>query len=146
MEKAPGSYRLGTTTQGFSPKYYGNSWAGNQYAETFNIGKIGKGLSYFGAGLGTAVDIYGVINYYNHGPNSPNTVSPGRFGFNLGLTAYGLTGIGAPISAVYFGIEAFYPGGWLGNRRFPGAIEDNRRLIEANQQITKNFQLYKNFP
>src|SRR5690606_26555895 len=35
LENTRGSFRFGTTTQGFSPKYYANSWGGNQYAKTF---------------------------------------------------------------------------------------------------------------
>lgn len=113
LEHTPGSFRLGTTKLGFSPKYYGNAWRGNQYAKTFNIGKIGKGLGIAGAAVGVIADGVGLRTYYND-PNSLNAISPGKFGLNLGMTGLGFTGIGTVPSVLYFGVDAFYPGGWEG--------------------------------
>ncbi|MDR4953816.1 hypothetical protein REB14_16675 [Chryseobacterium sp. ES2] len=47
-------------------------------------------------------------------PNSPNAVSPGKASLNTGMAAYGLTGVGTMPSLVYFGLDAFYPGGFNG--------------------------------
>ncbi len=118
IEKTPGSFRISTAKQGFSPKYYGNSWTGNQYAKTFNIGKIGKGIGQIGFGAGLLFDGIGVANYYDPsvGPNNQNSVSPVKAGVNTGMGAWGLLGgpYGAIVSGVYSGMELLYPGGVKG--------------------------------
>ena len=128
-----GSFRLSTTKQGFSPRYYGNSWSGNQYATTFNIGKIGNaaGGAFFVAG--TANDIYGVYNYYqNSSVENTNAVHPGKAGLNLGMAAYGA--YVNPIPALlYGGLEAFYPGG------SSGAMKNFSENVEANRKIIPNY-------
>src|SRR5690606_38410033 len=85
LQNTPGSFRLGTTKLGFSPKHYGNAWRGNQYAKTFNIANIGTAASRGVVGLGIAVDGY---RWYN------GDISGGKFGFNTGMGLYGLTGVG----------------------------------------------------
>lgn len=113
LNNTPGSFRANTSTRVISPKYYFNAWKGNQYTTTFNIAKTGKALGFITAGLGTLADVKGVINYYDN-PNAPNTVSPGKFSLNATMTAVGFTGIGTIPSALYFGVDAFYPGGTSG--------------------------------
>jgi len=141
LENTRGSFRFGTTKQGLSPKYYGNSWGGNQYAKTFNIGKIGTGLGYLGFGAGLIKDGYGVFQYYND-PGSQNAVHPGKAGLNTTMGSIGLYGgpIGAAVSGFYFGVDAFYPGGWTGALNYSGS------LLEQNQAIHgSGFNLYKDW-
>ncbi|QQQ27332.1 RHS repeat-associated core domain-containing protein [Chryseobacterium indoltheticum] len=47
-------------------------------------------------------------------PNSPFTYRGGKASVNTGMAAYGLTGVGTMPSLVYFGLDAFYPGGFNG--------------------------------
>ena len=112
LENTEGSFRLGTTKLGFSPKYYGNGWGGNPYTETFNIAKVGRGLGYGAFGLGIAMDGVGVYNYY-YNSDSSNVVSPAKAGLNTGMGAWGLLGgpYGVLVSSIYSLIEAFHPGG-----------------------------------
>ncbi|MFN0293022.1 DUF6443 domain-containing protein [Pedobacter helvus] len=126
LSNTPGSFRLSTAARGISPKYYGNGWTGNQYAKTFNVGKIGKGLGFAGAAAAVLIDIKGVVNYYDN-PNAPNTVSPGKFSLNAGMSVFGFTGVGTIPAALYFGVDAYYPGG------INGYIKDDvRNTIRLN--------------
>ncbi len=83
---------------------------GNQIVKTFSIAKIAKVAGVASLGLGVAMDVKGVFNYYDN-PDSPNSVSPAKFGLNTTIGVYGLWN---PASILYFGIDAFYPGGWNG--------------------------------
>jgi len=113
LQNTPGSFRLGTTKQGFSPKYYGNAWQGNQYTKTFNVGNIGTIASRSLVFTGIATDGY---KWYN------GDISGGKFGLNTGMGLYSLTGVGTIPSILYFGVEAFHPDG------LEGAMRDNARL------------------
>ncbi|MFZ5553527.1 MAG: hypothetical protein ACOZCO_10450 [Bacteroidota bacterium] len=113
LEITPGSLRLSTAKQGFSPKYYGNAWRGNQYTSTYNISKIGKAVGRVTTAVGIITDGIGVINYYNNGPNDPNSVHPAKAVTNTGVAAYGMY-FNPPAAIGYFGLEAFYPGGFAG--------------------------------
>lgn len=64
-------------------------------------------------GFGVAMDGIGVYNYY-YNPNSKNKVHPAKAGLNTAIGAYGLTGAGTIPALLYFGVDAFYPGGWEG--------------------------------
>lgn len=61
-------------------------------------------------------------------PNSPNAVHPAKGTFNIGMGAYG-TWVNPAAGMLYFGVDAFYPGGW------PGAMENMDRTQRANQEI-----------
>lgn len=136
MEAGEGSFRLATSNQGFSPKYYGNAWKGNQYAKTFNVSKVGNMLGKLSFGLGVAMDISGMMIYKNN-PNSPNAVSPAKAGLNTTMGAYGLW-VNPIGGALYFGVDAFYPGGWN------GALQKNSSLIKQNQAILgSGWNLYR---
>lgn len=127
----PGSFRISTTKQGISPKFYGNSWGGNLYTTTYNIGKIGKGLGALGGIAGTLIDVVGVVNY-SINPDSSNAIHPAKAGLNLGILGYGAY-INPIAPAIYGGLEAFYPGGAA------GAMEVQSRNIENNRKIIKDF-------
>lgn len=108
-------------------KTYPIGWRGNQYVKTFNISKAGKLVGNITFGVGTAMDAYGVYTYYTQGSESPNAVSPAKAGTNLGVGIYGLYG-GPPgwiIGTIYFGTEAFYPGG------VKGVITDHGKTLTS---------------
>lgn len=120
LQNTQGSFRLGTSKLGLSPKYYSNAWTGNQYAKTFNIGKVGAFMSKGLVGLGITIDY---ISYKR------GELSGAKFGLNTGMGLYGLTGVGTIPALLYFGVDALYPGGWT------KAMENADRLEKANQEI-----------
>ena len=133
IEAVPGTYRLSTTTRGFSPKYYGNAWRGNQYTSTLSVTKTAK---FVGRGtfiLGLVFDGVGVYEYYQD-PTSPDAVHPAKAGLNTGMGIYGFFNPFA--AAMYYGMDAFYPGGWK------GLAEDQDRLDRENKAVNPYWQLW----
>jgi hypothetical protein len=143
LEATPGTFRLGTTSRGISPKIYLNAWKGNQYTTTFGLGKLGKGLGAGTAIVGTVFDGVGVLNYYDpkYGPKSKNSVSPAKASMNLGMNAYGFY-INPIPALLYSGVDLFYPGGWTGDDKNPGLAKDQDRLNKENKAINPNWQLW----
>jgi hypothetical protein len=90
-----------------------------------NIAKWGKRFGVGSFGFGFTIDMIGVYNYTQN-PNSPNAVHPAKAAVNtvIGLWDMGISKIGLranPIVAiVYSGVDAFYPGGWLGDKKARG--------------------------
>lgn len=124
----------------WSPKYYPSGWTGGSRARisTYNISKIGKGLGTASFFLGLAFDGVGVWNYTQN-PKSDNAVHPGKAALNTGMGYLGWKG-GAPgaiIATLYFGIDNFYPGGWV------GASETAART-EAHEQQTTGHPFFSN--
>lgn len=73
-----------------------------------------KGLGIAGAVAGITLDGIGVYNYNNPtAQNESSRVSPGKFWTNFGVAGIGVIGggAGAAVSTLYFGIDAYYPGG-----------------------------------
>lgn len=89
---------------------------GNQFVKTLGLAKAGKALGIASATVGVGLDIRGMFIYRNN-PNAGGAVSPGKFGADAFMTGIGFTGFGTLPAAVYFGIDAYYPGG------FPAAME-----------------------
>jgi hypothetical protein len=140
IEYLPGTFRLGTAAQGFSPKYYGNGWGGNQFATTFKFSNIGSKLGVVGAVIGTALDAKGMANYYNpkYGPNSPNSVHPGKAGLNLGMAVYGLR-VNPIASIFYSGIDTFYESRNGNGSGWEGAMKDTAIMqAEFDRVINQN--------
>ncbi|WP_294279243.1 RHS repeat-associated core domain-containing protein [uncultured Chryseobacterium sp.] len=117
----------------WSPKYYRSGWLGGSRARitTYNISRIGKGLGRLSLGLGVAMDIKGV-QIYQSNPNSPNAVHPNKAILNtvMGIMGTEGGGYGAMLSTLYFGVDNFYPGGWV------GASETAARTEAYEQQMT----------
>lgn len=134
MEGLPGSFRLGTAARGFSPKFYANAWRGNQYATTFNVGKLGGALGKISFGIGFLADAQGVINYYDD-PNSPNAVHPGKAGLNTGMGAYGIW-VNPAAGVLFSTMDVFYPGGWQGYINDVGSVQQ-----ELNTMTNYQFRL-----
>ncbi|KPE48969.1 hypothetical protein [Chryseobacterium indologenes] len=71
-------------------------------------------------------------------------ISGEKFGVNTAVGLY-LLKISPALGIVYFGIDAFYPGSWTGDKNHPGAIIDVSLMIEANQKIVSGFNIYRGF-
>ncbi|BAP32523.1 Yd repeat protein [Chryseobacterium sp. StRB126] len=134
VENLSGQVRV--TTYGSSLKLYrpnanGNVFIKNQYTRTMGLSKIGNLAGKASFGLGVGMDAWGVKTYYQD-PTSPNAVHPGKAGFNTIMGYVGLKGgiPGAIISTVYFGVDNYYPGGWV------GASETADKIEKYEQQTT----------
>ncbi|MCS4300662.1 RHS repeat-associated protein [Chryseobacterium sp. BIGb0232] len=105
-------------------KFYGN---GSTFIKAASIAKAIGGFSF---GLAVLLD-YGALER--------GEISENKFYFNTAMGAYGLTPVGAIPAMFYFGIDAFYPGGWMGNAEHPGAIKDTeRRQTQFDSIINTN--------
>jgi hypothetical protein len=136
VENLSGKVSIGT-----NGKLYTSGWGGSQYVSTIKVAKVGKVLGNATLVAGTLIDGYGVYSYYKNGANSPNAVHPGKATLNLGVGIWGLanpaTAVGA---AMYYGVDAFYPGG------FNGAMKQNNSLIQQNKAILgQSWNLYRDY-
>lgn len=85
--------------------------------KTFKVSSAAKAGSWTLFGVGVVFDAIGVYKYYT----SPNTdpdaliqpVHPGKAVVNTGIGLYGLY-YNPVVGIIYFGLEAFYPGGAQG--------------------------------
>lgn len=121
------------TTTGSSIKLYrpnanGNVFIRNAYTKTMGLRQIGTLVGYGSFGLGLTMDAIGVYNYYNN-PESTNKVHPAKAGLNTTIGAYGLTGAGTIPALLYFGVDAFYPGGWEGYGNDYQSIQSDNAAI-----------------
>jgi len=122
-----GNYQL----TGRNLSQFGSMSMTNATKPISGLAKWGGRLSRVSFGAGLVMDGIGVLNYRNN-PNSPNAVHPTKAGLNTVMGYVGLKGgaYGAIISTLYFGIDAFYPGGWV------GASETAARTEAHEQQMT----------
>ncbi|KFF03862.1 hypothetical protein IX38_10665 [Chryseobacterium luteum] len=141
VENFSGQARI--TTYGSSLKIYtptakGHIFIKNQYTRTTSISKIGKGLGTASFLLGVGLDGMGVLNYMDN-PSSSNAVHPGKAGFNTAMGYLGLKGgvSGAIISTLYFGVDNYYPGGWVG-------ASETADKIEKHEQQTTGHPFFNN--
>ncbi|MFC7346925.1 hypothetical protein ACFQO9_09380 [Chryseobacterium zhengzhouense] len=149
LENTVGSFRLTNGAYNgsvFSPKYYQSAWTGGSHARitTYNIGKVGGYVGKASFGAAVVMDAAGMIIYKNN-PTSPNAVHPIKAGVNTAIGLYSLK-VNPALGIVYFGVDAFYPGGWVGNSKHSGAIIDVSRMIEANQRVVPGFNIYRDMP
>jgi RHS repeat-associated protein len=128
----------------FSPKWYspspatGRGWGGGSRAgiKTFKVSSVAKVGSWGLFGVGVAMDGIGVYKYYK----APNTnqnafiqsVHPAKAGLNTGMGIYSLY-VNPIAGALYFGVDAFYPGGWQSYG------SDYDRIQKANAAIVPGF-------
>ena len=140
LEQAGKTVSVGIFTTRPAIKLY-NNWHGNQYVKVFNLGKVARIAGWGGLGFGTYCDLRGVWNYYTPSDDpeiTENRVSPGKASVNFLFGYYGMKGgLGGLIgSSIYFGVDAFYPGGW------PNAMEDQKNLTNENRAIIPNWDLH----
>ncbi len=130
-----------------SPKLYSSGWTGGSRAgiKTHNVAKVGGFLGKLSFGFGVGIDAIGVYNYYKNGADDPNAVHPGKAAVN---TTFGAIGLKLnPVAAIlYFGVDSFYPGGWVGDSQNEGAIRKLSGLTERNRAIIPNFNLHRDIP
>ncbi|PZF72845.1 hypothetical protein [Taibaiella soli] len=131
-----GAFYGGRTFTNFSPKWYSSAWRGGSTAriKTFNVSNIGKLAGWTGIGIGVIADIRGVIIWRHH-PNDPNAVTPIKASINTGVSLYALA-ICSPVGLVYFGVDAFYPGGLFGDAEHPGFFMDETTFQHEIDQIS----------
>jgi RHS repeat-associated protein len=130
-ENFSGIARVGSNWKIYQATQTGRVFYGNQYVKTFSIGRIGNLAGKASFGLGLAMDTYGAIEWAKD-KKSPNAVHPAKGGLNTTIGAIGVWGgpPGAIISTLYFGVDNFYPGGWV------GASETATRTEVNEQQMT----------
>lgn len=141
LDNFSGSTRV--TTTGSSIKIYrrnskGNVFIKNKYVKTMGISKIGASIGTASFFLGVAFDGLGVINYINN-PTSPNAVDPRKATLNtvMGYVGWRGGGYGAAISTLYFGVDNFYPGGWIG-------ASETAAMTEAHEQQMTGHPFFSN--
>lgn len=121
-------------------KYYGNGRTflkSESLISVRGVIKIGKFLGPVTVGLGAILDYGYGVKEYERDPNSPNAVHPNKAHLNAIIGGYGLSGVGTIPSVLYFGIDSFYPGGWV------GASETAART-EAQEQRMTGHPLFSN--
>jgi hypothetical protein len=105
----------GEWTIGSNWRLYTSGWGGGSrgMVKTFEIGEAAHIAGLVGLGLGELTDAAGLVNYYRHGPDSPNSVSPGHAATNLavGVAAIPFGLVGGIAAGGYFLIDSTYPGG-----------------------------------
>ena len=127
LEMSSSYFRTHSDGYGFSPWIYSENYPASPYFNRYSMSKLGNTLGKVSFGLGVAFDLYGVRKFYTS-PNSPNAVHPAKAAVNTGVGAYGVW-VNPAGALMYFGIDAFYPGGW------PGAMHNMNETQKANQQI-----------
>ncbi|MFM2224931.1 MAG: hypothetical protein RJA07_1133 [Bacteroidota bacterium] len=116
IEFGSGISRIGSNGTIYVARQGGGVFYGNQYVSTFSLSKAGNLLGKISVGIGVFLDYRALQN---------NEISPEKFELNTAMGAYGLW-INPIAPTLYFGIDAFYPGGWN------GAMQDQSRLNIEN--------------
>ncbi|MBP2619729.1 hypothetical protein J2772_004948 [Chryseobacterium jejuense] len=130
LEKLSGQTRITTTGSSirlYRPNANGNVFIKNQYTKTMGLGKIGNLLGKASFWGGVAMDARGAFNYY-YNPESTNIVHPAKAGLNTTIGAYG-TWVNPAAGILYFGVDAFYPGGWEGYGNDYQSIQSDNAAI-----------------
>ena len=116
------------TLTGRSANLFKNSEMTSLTKPVSTLSKVGKFVGTGSFIAGTLMDGVGVMKYYKN-PNSPNAVHPAKALVNTGFSVWGIgisrIGLRANpiVAALYSGVEAFYPGGWLGDSKHSGALK-----------------------
>lgn len=130
VEKLSGEARVtsvGSTIKLYRPNAKGNIFIKNAYTKTIGLKGVGEMVGKGSFWLGVAMDARGVYNYY-YNPESTNKVHPAKAGLNTAVGAYG-TWINPAAGILYFGVDAFYPGGWEGYGNDYQSIQSDNAAI-----------------
>ncbi|WP_326983445.1 hypothetical protein VUJ46_02545 [Chryseobacterium sp. MYb264] len=123
-------FYIGTARPNAPISFFGRNYYGN--GRTFiKAAPVARSIGKFSFVVGVGMDTIGTLNYLDN-PSSQNSVHPGKAGLNTVMGIIGYEGgiPGSIISALYFGIDAFYPGGWV------GASQTADRTEKYEQQMT----------
>ncbi len=146
-ETSRATFRLTNGTgngSAFSPKWYspspvtGRGWGGGSRAgiKTFKVSSAAKAGSWGLFGVGVVFDGIGVYKYYTAPNTDPNVliqpVHPAKASLNTAMGYFSLK-FNPIAGALYFGVDAFYPGGWK------GYANDYDRIQKANEAIVPGF-------
>lgn len=132
LGQAAGELTIRNGSIGSNGKYYPSGWTGNGSVSTIRLRGPIVGLGFGLLGAGIVSDVYGL---------STGTTSWSTALVNTTIGLYGATGpMALANAAMYSGVEAFYPGGWLGNGSLvpyngAGALSDLATTTELNQRI-----------
>ncbi|WP_326985068.1 RHS repeat-associated core domain-containing protein [Chryseobacterium sp. MYb264] len=129
-------FYIGTARPNAPISFFGRNYYGN--GRTFiKAAPVARAIGRFSFGIAVLMD-YGALER--------GEISENKFYFNTAMGAYGLTPVGAIPAMLYFGVDAFYPGGWTGNAKYPGAIKDTERrqgqfdsIINANSGMPRQY-------
>ncbi|MBF0574794.1 hypothetical protein [Dysgonomonas sp. GY617] len=98
------------------------------------IARFAKPVAGVGAVITFLYDAKG-IDIWRNSPNDKNAVHPAKGGIDMIFIGIGFAGpAGAIVSAFYFGIDGFYPGGWA------QALEDRDRREKEVQKIIPKYR------
>jgi RHS repeat-associated protein len=136
MKSSKSTFKL-SKNKGIDFRVYPSGWLGNQYVKTTQIKSLGKFVGNATLLFGVLNDVVGLNEYFTNGPGSHGAVSPPKAGINTVIGAYGAWGGlgGGVVAPVYFGFEAFYPGGYV------KAMEDN---ADRNERVSMVLGKYFN--
>ncbi len=139
LELSSSSFRLTNGIKNgskFSPKVYASGWGGGSRASisTYKTASLGGFIGKLSFGLGAILDIRGALIYKDN-PDSPDAVHPVKAAVNTGVGAFALE-LNPIAGIVYTGVDALYPGGWV------GLGNDQDRLNKENKAINPEWQLW----
>lgn len=89
--------------------------------------KYGKAVGKVSLFASIFIDGYGVVTYYKN-PDDPNAVHPAKAGLNTAIGVYGVW-VNPVFGVLYFGTEAFYPGG------VKGAVTDQGKNLAGLNEL-----------
>jgi hypothetical protein len=126
--------------QGGTLKYISNM-TNTPVADTkWSLGLLGPTFKFASKGfLGISIGFSAVTGTYNL--FNGDYLGAGKNGADIGISLYGFFGgaVGLTFGAVYFAIDAFYPGGW------PAAIQFNYNLTMHNRAVIPGLNLFRDF-
>ena len=105
------------------------------------VAEVGATIGKASLVVGIASDAVGVA-IYSQNPSSQNAIHPAKFGINTAVSIYSVK-INPAIGIIYFGVDAFYPGGWIGDGKNAGVIQDQSRMINETRKIISDFNMYR---
>jgi len=111
-------------------RLYTSAFHGNQYVAVADLAKVGELVGHGTAFAGIGIDIYGAVR---------GSESFGKAALNIGVGVGSVAGgpLAAGGAALYFGVDAFYPGGWVGVLNMAGSLQAQNEAV-----LGPSFNLY----
>lgn len=114
LEKTAATYRIFSEAYGLSPWIYPQGYPATPNFNQHSVGKAGKAFGKFLARLSIGIDAVSVYN---------GQISHAKFIMNTAVNLFSMTGVGTAFSIIYFGVDAFVPGGWRGFSEEVSSVE-----------------------